>query len=104
MSKEQFKQDKILNLIGFGVDNAVHLSELESLTGLDNRDIRKRIEYLRRSGYVIAADRHGYYYPSTYNELSRYVRRTEKQAKSILLTLTTAKKRLKELKDGIQEV
>lgn len=95
--KSDLQEDILLSLIGHGSDNGVHLADLVRLTGLDSRIVRKRIETLRRSGHVICADESGYYFPSTYAELSHYVRRTEKQARSIFLTLRSARRRLAEL-------
>lgn len=91
------ERDILLTLIGHGADNAIHLADLVRLTGLESRIVRKRIETLRRRGYVICADESGYYYPTSFLELSRYIRRTERQAKSILFTLKAARRRLAEL-------
>lgn len=91
------ERDILLTLIGHGADNAIHLADLVRLTGLESRIVRKRIETLRRSGHVICADESGYYFPSTYAELRHYVKRTEKQARSIFLTLRSARRRLAEL-------
>lgn len=95
--KSDLQDDILLSLIGYGADNGIHLADLVRLTGLESRIVRKRIETLRRSGHVICADESGYYFPSTYAELSHYVRRTEKQARSIFLTLRSARRRLAEL-------
>ena len=95
--KSDLQADVLLSLIGHGSDNGVHLADLVRLTGLESRIVRKRIETLRRQGCVIAADEHGYYYPSTYAELSHYVKRTEKQAKSILFTLKAARRKRREM-------
>lgn len=95
--KSDLQADVLLSLIGYGADNAIHLADLVRLTGLESRIVRKRIETLRRSGCVIAADEHGYYYPTSFLELSRYIRRTERQAKSILFTLKAARRKRREL-------
>lgn len=98
----KMQANKILSLIGSGQANAIHLSELIKLTGFENRLVRKEIERLRRSGYVIVSDNHGYYYPETAHELSRYIKRTERQAKSIFYTLRSAKRQYRELENSNQ--
>ena len=87
---------QILSLIGYGKENAVHLAEIISLTKTENRIVRREIELLRRSGYVIVSDPDGYYFPANAHELSRYIKRTEKTAKSIFYTLQSARKQYKQ--------
>lgn len=53
---QKMQANKILSLIGSGQGNAIHLFELIKLTGYENRLVRKEIERLRRSGYVIVSD------------------------------------------------
>ena len=66
--------EKILNLIGAGEENAIHLCDLIHITGLGNREIRKCIETLRSY------------------EVDRYVRQETGRAKSIFYTLKAARK------------
>ena len=47
----------IISLIRSGEENALHLSELISLTGIDDRILRKHIETIRRNGVVIASNK-----------------------------------------------
>ena len=97
LKKSDLQDDILLSLIGYGADNGIHLADLVRLTGLESRIVRKRIETLRRRGYVICADESGYYYPTSFLELSRYIRRTERQAKSILFTLKAARRKRREM-------
>jgi|GEM_PF-1552892 hypothetical protein len=82
----------ILSLIGTGKENAIHLQELISYTGLKNREVRKCIEFIRRSGIVILSGDFGYYFPSTSAELQEYIAQEQHRANSIHLTLQTAKR------------
>ena len=87
----------ILQLIGNGEDNAVHLSELIKHTGLHNREVRKCIEHLRRSGAVIISSSKGYFKPRTKDELKKYIHQETRRAKSIFFTLKSAIKYRKRL-------
>lgn len=80
----------ILQLIGTGEENAIHLCELIKYTKLHNRELRKCIEQLRRSGEVIISGNNGYYKPETKEELKRYIRQETHRAKSIFFTLKSA--------------
>jgi len=49
--------EKILSLIPFGRDNAVHVRDIVSLTGLPERNIRRMIEHARREGaFILSGD------------------------------------------------
>ncbi len=85
----------ILAAIGDGAENARHKSELIRLTGMQDRELRKTIEFLRRHGVVIISDSHGYYFPSNERELAAYVHQEEKRAKSVFGTLRYARQLLK---------
>lgn len=82
----------ILNLIGTGEENAIHLDELMNLTGMGNRELRKCIETLRRSGAVIISNQNGYFQPLRPHEVERYVKQETGRAKSIFYTLKAARK------------
>lgn len=84
--------EKILSLIGAGEENAIHLSDLMRITGIGNREIRKCIETLRRTGAVIISNKNGYFKPLRSYEVDRYVRQETGRAKSIFYTLKAARK------------
>ncbi len=90
--KSQINLQDIYQLIGVGEENAIHLSELVSLTKLESRELRKHIEQLRRSGSVIIANKNGYFKPSNIAELNKYINQETHRAKSIFYTLQGAKK------------
>ena len=88
------ERDILLTLIGYGADNGIHLADLVRLTGLSRGSFERGSRRSADRVCVIApTERAGYYYPSTYAELSHYVKRTEKQAKSILFTLKAARRK-----------
>ena len=73
----------IWNSIRCGEENAKHVKELEAVTKLENRPLRKCIEQLRRSGYIIAANEKGYFRPKTKEELKQYILTEESRAESL---------------------
>ena len=87
----------ILRLIGSGEDNAIHLSELIKHTGLHNRDVRKCIEQLRRSGEVIISSTNGYFRSKTPAELKKYINQETHRAKSIFYTLKNARQMMQQI-------
>ena len=86
--------EKTLAVIGTGEENAVSLEQLINVTGLPNRDVRKLIESLRRSGHIIISSNAGYFYPETVEELMKYIRKERSRARSILRTLHSARELL----------
>ena len=82
---------KILSCIGAGEENAVHLCDLMKITGLDNRELRKHIETIRRSGAVIISNQNGYFRPLRQHEVHKYVKQETSRAKSIFYTLKAAR-------------
>jgi len=87
----------IISLIVVGKKNALHLKELIKYTGINNRDLRRYIEELRRNGAVIISNNKGYYFPDNDIEIKRYIKQEESRAKSIFYTLRSAKRHLKGL-------
>jgi len=81
----------LLHFIGTGAENAVPRRALMSLTGLDDRELRRTIEGLRRAGRVICSSAGGYFQPASLAELSDFRRREENRARSIFFTLRAAR-------------
>ena len=80
-------QVKITDLLLPGRENAIPRRDLEAITGLDGRDIRRMIERERRAGTPICADSStGYYLPATDEERSACVRSMRHRAGEILRT------------------
>lgn len=83
--------------IGTGRENATSSERLQQISGLCERDLRKTIEQLRRSGRVIiSAVDGGYYKPANTAELKRFIHKENSRALSVLTTLKSAKQLLKE--------
>ena len=86
----------IVSLIREGENNAVHGADLARYVNMDARELRQAIEKLRRNGVIIASSQKGYYYPANMGELAAFVRKEERRARSVLYTLKTARRFLKE--------
>lgn len=80
-----------------GRENGIHLQELEKITRLDNRTLRKVIEAIRRNGVCVCSDENGYYLPANADELERYIKRVNKTARSTFFTLQTARNELEKI-------
>lgn len=83
-------EEKIANALRAGEENAVSLSNMCRISGLDNRSTRLCIEDMRRKGAVICSSSKGYYLPSGLCDLRRYVRTEHARANSIKTTLRAA--------------
>lgn len=87
----------ILTLIGTGEQNAVHLEVIMHKTELKNREVRKCIEQLRRSGNVIVSNINGYFKPETPEELQKYINQETHRAKSVFYTLKNARQLMQQI-------
>ncbi len=89
----------ILSAIGEGAANARQRSELLKITGMQDRELRKTIEFLRRQGVVIISDEHGYFFPADEAELRSYITQESRRAESVTYTLNSAKELLRQIKE-----
>lgn len=95
--------ERILQAIGTGEKNAANVEQLSMITGLNDRELRKAVETLRRDGYVIISSESGYYYPETVEEVKRYISKESKRARSIFFTLRSARELLNKWTDSGSE-
>ena len=63
---------KLIELIPKGEENAVSMSALARLLGVEERDIRRLVLQARCDGELICSSNHGYYYPANDAELIDY--------------------------------
>lgn len=92
----------ILNKLWKGVKYAVPVKEMCYDTGLNDRELRKCVETIRESGVCVISDSFGYYLPESEEDLERYIRRTEKTARSYFLSLRSAKNALRVMQTEAQ--
>jgi hypothetical protein len=75
---------RICNFLGKGVENALHLREIEALAGIDKRILRRMIQAERLEGIPILSDNlHGYYLPGTDCEKAAFIRSMRNRARAI---------------------
>lgn len=75
---------RIADLLHEGSDNGLTLSDLERLTGLEGREILRRINRERRGGILIMADNiHGYFLPESGDDVRRFIRSMSRRAMEI---------------------
>lgn len=75
----------ISGYLGAGIENALLLRELEALTGMNPREIRRQIQLERLTGVPILSDNlHGYYLAADDWEVTQFVRSMRKRAREIL--------------------
>ncbi len=78
---------QITELLSYGQRNAINLTTLMNLTGLDSRTVRKLVEQERRTGSPILSDNaNGYYLPETLEEKQRCVQSLRHRAQEIART------------------
>lgn len=68
-----------------GPENAVTLRHLAALLDMDERSVRAQIASERKRGNIIISDnKHGYFLPSSAEEIRRFSRSMHHRAKEIL--------------------
>ena len=93
----------IADILPQGKQNRISFAELQAATGChDERTLRKMISDERKQGHVILSDpAGGYWLPANKAEVEAHIKRTEKEAKSLLYALKGAREYLK-AEDGLQ--
>lgn len=80
----EVRQIQISDFLGHGQENAVPRRYLRQLTGLSDRELRRRIQEERLSGCPILSDNQsGYYLPADDGERARFVRSMRGRAQEI---------------------
>ena len=89
----------VLEFLKVGKKNAIPTSELLSLTGIGNaKELRLAVARERRAGAVILSScAGGYYLPATKDEIEEFVRTQDKKARSIMVSIKSARNCLRTL-------
>lgn len=74
----------------------ISMSQLSSMLGCTDREIRKFISQARRSGEVIASDSGGYFVTDNATELARHYKSAYRRAISTFVSLKQERKLLKD--------
>lgn len=89
-----------LAVLGTGEENAVTSKQIKQSFGLTERELRKIVERCRRNGVYILSSDNGYFFPSSKEELQRFIRRENSRVKNQCITLSPMKRYLKRLDSG----
>lgn len=89
--------DIIVCRLRCGEDNAVRSKVLCAVAGLNERELRRAVETLRRQGVPILSSNRGYYLPANIAEFDRFIERESRRARSTFLTLRAIKRLRREL-------
>ena len=83
----------IINYIPKGKANAVGRKYLCSVTNLSDREVREQISRARRTTVILSCDLGGYYLPTIEEsgEVTQFVNRESKRARSIFWSLKGAR-------------
>lgn len=99
-SREQYNTGKvktatIYELLPVGAENAISCKQLMEITGLEDRQLRRRIAAERRDGKIILSSfsevNGGYYIPADMSEVRRWVLMMEAHGSSVYEVLRAAK-------------
>lgn len=86
---------KITEQIPVGKENAISSKELETLTGLTKRQIKKAVRDARINNVLICSGQTGYYTPADMNELMNWYIPANKRVKDSFMPLKHARAILK---------
>ena len=87
----------IYELLNHGHENAITAARLAEYFNTDIRGIQRAVSNERMNGAVIAGSDKGYFIPDTPEELERYIARADKQARSCLYALRSARQQLRKM-------
>ena len=80
----------ILDLIPYGIDNAVTTQYIADRLNAERRQVRHMVEYARIDGNIIAGTNEGLFIPETDAELRGYVTRAYSHIKGTVQSLNPA--------------
>ena len=93
------KNQPLLSIIPIGKENAIHADTLAHYAGITTRELRHKLEELRRNGEVILSSDRGYYLPANLSEVIEYRKKEERRARSVFRSLRSARQLEKRLSE-----
>lgn len=79
------QQGSIASLLSHGAENAITLRDLVTLTGWNERKVRRQIQVERKAGTLILSDNScGYFLPGDLDDLRRFYRSMTHRAAEIM--------------------
>lgn len=93
--------EKVLHISALlhpGAESGIKLPELATLTNLDEREVRRRIQAERKDGKLILSDcLHGYFLPASEQEARRFIRSMSGRAAEIAAVARSAEAALADM-------
>lgn len=89
------KQERfcVVDLLHQGRGNGLTLHDLVRITGIDEREIRRKIHAERKTGQLIMADcKNGYFLPENLQDIQQFARSMAHRASEILAVARAAEK------------
>ena len=88
----------LFELLAVGKENAIPSRDLcKALQLRDVRELRLIVQRERQAGAVILSSEKGYFLPGCKSEVEKFIRTTDKKARSTMYCMKSAKKYLKDL-------
>lgn len=97
------KARAIYDLLPVGAEYAISRRQLSAITGIPDRQLRRRIAQERRAGVLILSSSEsngGYYRAASREELQRYVRSMQSRCKEIAAVIRAAEEALAAAEGG----
>ncbi len=96
-------QERLLNLLQFGKENAVTRDYLSFMLDRNDREIRRMIEELRQEGYIICSSTQhkGYWKPTKRSEVNEFIIQMDNYAKKCFKACQSAKEYMKNHEDQL---
>lgn len=89
-------REMILASIPLGRKNAVSMTKLANVCGIEERELREAVLKCRIDGTVICSSAEGYFYPANTEEAKEYYKRKYGAIMTGLKSLKATRKRLQE--------
>ena len=89
----------IINALSYGQQNAKSRAELQALSGLCDREVRREIRRLRLSGIPVCSSSRvpGYWLPETSDELSTFQQSMAHRVRAIFSAASSARRIIHEV-------
>lgn len=85
----------LLEVIPYGEENAISMTELSCILGITPRNVRSLVFKARVSGNIIAGTDEGYFIPVSLEEMQKYYRHAVARIKSCSQAIKPVKERIR---------
>ena len=92
-----YPQERLLYLIPNGHQNAIHIADLQSMTGFNSQEIKNVVQKKKKKGYPICSGRDGYWLTNSSLELKSTINLLRAHKDTLENTVDALNHTLKEL-------